>query len=178
MGEPSNAAHNEVLIFLGRSFNMLFERRHKAMSRSDILVYLRVVDLKEQSKLTSERVFDFCDLISRRANLDKLLDLHLRTSWNDTLLCCELLCIYRGVFGFSCCSSCKIRLMLLALSMGQIRAFICVQRKTQSTFDCAQVCSQNVRILSSQPNIVRISCMSSSLHNAKEAASVLEADLC
>lgn len=44
-------------------------------------------------------------------------------------------------------SSGQIRLMLLSLSMSEIRSFVRVESETESTFERSQVISENVGIL-------------------------------
>lgn len=73
-------------------FHLLLECTHEPLYRLDVLCDLRVVDLEQQTKLSSYGILYFGNLVPWRANLDELLLLHLIL--DRCLLRLQLLRIY------------------------------------------------------------------------------------
>lgn len=86
------------------------------------------------------------NLVPRTPNLDKRLgrNCHLHRL---RLMCCHLCGVQTRIPRILCCPSRQIRLMFLSLRMGQVRPFIRMQRKTQTTFQSTQMIPQDVGIL-------------------------------
>ena len=126
--------------------NLLLVAAHEALSRPDALCNLGVVDLEEQAELSCGGVFDFRDLVPRAPNLDKLLDGDRMLG--SRLLRLQLLRVHGpAVPRVARCSSRQVGLVLLALRVRQVRAFVRMQRQTQAALDPAQVVAEDVRVL-------------------------------
>lgn len=113
------------------------------MPRLDALLDLRVVNLKEQAQLPSDRIPHFRDLITGTADLDEGLRLNLwllRRLSRQLRRIVRVMCVARR-------SSCEVRLMLLALGVREVRAFVGVKGQAQSTFDSAKVVAQDIGVL-------------------------------
>ena len=97
------------------------------------------MDLHHQTLLPSVDVADLRDAITRPTNLEEDFALHILLRRRDHEL---------GIFRVTRSTASKVGLMLLALSMGEVGAFIGVESKTKSTFEGAEMVAQDVRILS------------------------------
>lgn len=142
---------DEVLKVSIVRFSMLFPRRHDPVPRFDAFFDFGVMNLEQQANLTRHGVPDFRDLVTGAANLDELFDRDLALlSLLRMLLLSRMSGQRSGVSGVRSVlfrrSPRQIRLMLFALGVSEVTAFVRMQRQAQSTFERAQMVSQDVGI--------------------------------
>ena len=89
------SAYHQVLMIPVRCLHLLFIRTHETLNRLDTLCDLGIMNLEQQSQLSGYRIFDLCNLVTRRSDLNELLLLHLVLC--NRLLRLQLLCIYRCI---------------------------------------------------------------------------------
>lgn len=128
-----------------RRFNALLEARHEAMPRLHIRSDLGVMYLEKQPELPRNRIPDFRDLVSGAADLDELL-LHYSV-FRLRLLSEEGGLVEGGVLGVSGCAAGEVRLVLFALGVSEVGAFVGVEGEAKTAFESAEVVPQNVRVL-------------------------------
>lgn len=105
----------QVLPLLVRWLHLLFVGCHKTMSWYDAINNFWIINLKQQTLLTTFWISLFGHFVTRSSDLNEFFNINsdLLGSW---LSWCFL--------GFFSSTSCKICLMFFALSVGQIAAFI------------------------------------------------------
>lgn len=159
--------HEEVLPCAVGHLDVLLERRHEPVARLDALRDLRVVHLEEHAELARDRIPDLGDLravvggqsqlstpratlagthlVSGASDLDEGLcgDGHLLRLDLQRLLGREA----GGVIVVLCCSPGEVRLMLLALGVGEVGALVRVESEAQPALEAAEVVPKDVRVL-------------------------------
>jgi hypothetical protein len=111
--------HNEVLLILVRRLALLLPSAHEPTTRNNIFFNVGKVDLDHEAFLASVWVAHLGDAIARATNFEKDLPLdRVRTGGSNHEL--GLLHVARRTTG-------EVRLMLLALRVREVGAFIGVQ---------------------------------------------------
>ncbi len=118
--------HNEILVRLVRRLPLLLPCTHKPPPRNDAKLDLGEMDLHHHTLFSGVQVAHFRDPISRPSNLQKHLALDVALRRRNHQLC---------VFGIARRTSSQIGLVLFALRVGEVRAFIGVQRQAKSAFE-------------------------------------------
>lgn len=115
------------------------------MPRFDPVRDRGVMNLIEQAQLARNRVAHFGDLVTRRANLDKVLvlDLVLLALGLGGLLLGKV----GGVVGVAGGAAGEVGLVLLALGVGQVRAFVGVEGEAEAALEAAEVVTEDVGVL-------------------------------
>lgn len=128
----------EILPLLVGGFDLLFVGGHESVARDDALGNLGIIDLEKKRLLPGIRLPLLRHFVTGPTDLHKLSHL------NFDLLGRRL---SRCIKSFLGGSSGQVRLMLFALSVSQITAFVVVQSETKFAFIGAQVIFHEVRIL-------------------------------
>ena len=118
--------HDEVLVCLVGWLPFLLPCAHKASSRDDTRLDLWQVDLHHHTLLPRVVIPDLGDAVSRSPNLQENFSLDVALRRSDHQL---------RVFGISSGTTREIGLVLFALSVGQVGAFIGVEGQAETTFE-------------------------------------------
>lgn len=142
------SSEQQVLPLAVWRLNLLLVRGHEAMARHNHVRDLWVVDLEEQTLLATARIPLLRHPVAGTTDFHELLRLHARLVRSETL---------RRLFRFLGGPPGEIRLMLLALRVGQVAALVVVQGQTEFAFVGAEVVLHEVRIL------VQVDCLQGQL---------------
>ena len=118
---------------------LLLKRAHEPPPGDHTRLDLRQMHLHHETLLPSVDVADLRDAITRPTNLQEDLALHILLRRRDHEL---------GILRVTRSTASKVGLMLLALSVGEVGAFIGVKSKTKSTFKGTEMVAQDIGILS------------------------------
>lgn len=119
------ATHNEILVRFVWGFPLLLPSAHKPSPRNDAGLDLWKVNLHHHTLLSSIRVSDLGDTVTRSANFEEDFTLDIALRGGDHKL--RFLCIASGATG-------KVGLMLLSLRVREVGAFVRVQCQAETTF--------------------------------------------
>ena len=117
---------------------LLLKRAHESPPRNHTRLDLGQMDLHHQTLLPSIDVADFRDAITWPTDLEEDLALHILLRRRNHEL---------GILRVTSSTTSKVGLMLLALSVGEVGAFIGVKSKTKSTFKGTEMVAQDIGIL-------------------------------
>ena len=131
-------SEQQVLPLAVWRFDLLFVGGHEPMTRHDVVLNLRVVDLEQKTLLSASRIPLLGDSIAGTSDFHKLLGLHAGFIRSQALR--RFLSLLGG-------TTSEIRLMLLALRVGQVAAFVVVQGQTEFAFIGAQMVLHEIWIL-------------------------------
>lgn len=130
--------HNEILVCLVGRFSLLLPSAHESSPRDNSRLDLRKMDLYHHALLSCVSIPHLSHSVSWSTDLQEDFSLYIALCRCNHQLC---------LFKVARCTSSKIGLMLLSLSVCKIRPFICVKCKTETTFKRAKVVAQDIRIL-------------------------------
>ena len=141
----ARSAHHQVLPVPVGLLLVLLEAGHEPVPGRDLVGDVGVVDLIQQPELAGDGVAHLGDLVARAADLDEVLVLNLilEARGLELLLLLELgrvVRIARGATG-------EVGLVLLALRVGQVRAFVGVERQAEPALEPAEVVPENIGVL-------------------------------
>ena len=111
--------HDEVLIRLVWGLPPLFPGAHEPPARDDASLDLRQVYLHHHALLARVTIPHLGHAVSRASDLQKHLALHARLLGRDLQL---------ALFHVARCAPGEVRLVLFALRVREVGAFVCVQR--------------------------------------------------
>lgn len=118
--------HYKILVcFVGR-LAFLLPCTHKASSRDNPRLDLRQVDLHHHPLLPRVVIPDLGDSVPRPPNLQENFSLDVALRRSDHQLC---------VFGISSGTTGKVGLVLFALCVGEVGAFVGVESQAETTFE-------------------------------------------
>jgi len=125
----------EVLVFAIMRFDALFVRRHETVSGLCVHCFF-VIDLKKEALDAGVGVSLLRHLVPRAPEFDCTSHFDVGFGgWHN-----------RGVFRFFRRPSGEVRLVSLSLRVGEVVAFVVVQRQTQLALECSEVVFHEVRV--------------------------------
>jgi len=121
----TEGTHDQILVIFVWRFPFLLPSTHKPPSRNNVALDLRQVHLHHHTFLSGIPIPNLRDSVPRPSNLEENFAVHGGLGWGDG----ELVFLH-----VTSRTPCEIRLVLLTLRVRKVRAFICVQRETETTF--------------------------------------------
>ena len=118
-------AYDEILVVFVWGFAFLLPSAHKPPPRSNLALDLWQMHLHHHTFLSGIPIPDLRDPVPRPSNLEEDLAVDAGLRWSDG----ELVFLH-----VTSSTSCKIRLVLLTLRVSKVRALVCVESETETTF--------------------------------------------
>jgi len=118
-------AYNEILVVFVRRFPFLLPSTHEPPPWDNVALDLWQMDLYHHTFLPGIPIPYFCDSVPRPSNLQEDFTMDRGLRWCNSQL------VFLHVTSRT---SCKICLVLLTLRMRKIRALVCMECETETTF--------------------------------------------